>query len=64
MSSDGWTVQGDEQNALNISRRIIRIYNPTSFDDYNVTKVVENLEFIANDTREIRNVVSANPFRQ
>lgn len=64
VSSDGWTVQGDEQNALNISRRIIRIYNPTSFDDYNVTKVVENLEFIANDTREIRNVVSANPFRQ
>lgn len=34
VSSDGWTVQGDEQNALNISRRIIRIYNPTSFDDY------------------------------
>lgn len=30
--------------------------------DYNVTKVVEDLEFIDNDTREISNV-SENPFR-
>lgn len=53
--------QGDEEETLNILRRIYKINNPRSETDYNVTKVVEDLEFIDNDTREISNV-SKNPF--
>lgn len=53
--------QGNEEETLNILRRIYKINNPRSEADYNVTKVVEDLEFIDNDTREISNV-SKNPF--
>lgn len=54
--------QGDEKETLNILRRIYKINNPNNaIADYNVTKVVEDLEFIDNDTKEITNV-SENPF--
>jgi hypothetical protein len=53
--------QGDEEGALNILRRIYKLNNPKSQVEYNVTKVVEYLEFIDNDSGEITNV-SENPF--
>lgn len=53
--------QGNEEETLNILRKIYKINNPNSEADYNVTKVVEDLEFIDNDSREITNV-SENPF--
>lgn len=53
--------QGNEEETLNILRKIYKINNPKSEADYNVTKVVEDLEFIDNDSREITNV-SKNPF--
>jgi hypothetical protein len=46
---------------LNILRKIYQLNNPKSDVEYNVTKVVEDLEFIDNDSREITNV-SENPF--
>lgn len=55
--------QGNEEETLNILRRIYRINNPKSEVEYNVTKVVEDLEFIDNDPGEITNV-SKNPFVQ
>lgn len=55
--------QGNEQETLNILRRIYRINNPKSKVEYNVTKVVEDLEFIDNEPGEITNV-SQNPFVQ
>lgn len=55
--------QGNEEETLNILRRIYRINNPKSEVEYNVTKVVEDLEFIDNDPGEITNV-SQNPFVQ
>ncbi|CRK86302.1 CLUMA_CG000146, isoform A [Clunio marinus] len=53
--------KGDEEETLNILKRIYKINNPKSTSDYNVTRVVEDLEFIENDSKEIRNV-SKNPF--
>lgn len=53
--------QGNEEETLYILRKIYKINNPKSEADYNVTKVVEDLEFIDNDSREITNV-SKNPF--
>lgn len=55
------SLQGDEQETLNILRKIYKLNNPKSDVEYNVTKVVEDLEFIDNDSREITNV-SENPF--
>lgn len=48
---------------MNILRKIYKINNPkdAATNDYKVTKVVEDFEFIDNDSREIRNV-SENPF--
>lgn len=53
--------QGNEEETLNILRKIYKINNPKSEVEYNVTKVVEDLEFIDNDSRELNNV-SENPF--
>lgn len=54
--------QGNEEETLNILRRIYRINNPTRrAEDYNVTRVVEDSEFVDNDSRELCNV-SKNPF--
>lgn len=55
------SLQGNEEETLNILRKIYKINNPKSDSDYNVTKVVEDFEFIDNDSREITNV-SENPF--
>lgn len=52
--------QGDEEETLNILKKIHKINNPKDAAGYNVTKVVEDLEFIDNDSREISNV-SENP---
>lgn len=49
--------QGDEAETLNILRHIHRINNPKDAAGYNVTKVVEDVEFIDDsDTREMSNV--------
>lgn len=53
--------QGNEEETLNILKKIYKINNPKSEADYSVTKVIEDLEFIDNDSREITNV-SKNPF--
>ncbi|KAG5675350.1 hypothetical protein PVAND_005259 [Polypedilum vanderplanki] len=52
--------KGDEEATLNILKKIHRINNPKDVVGYNVTKVVEDVEFIDNDSREINNV-SENP---
>jgi hypothetical protein len=53
--------QGREAETLNILKRIHRINNPESENEFSVTKVVEDLEFIGSDAREITDV-SRNPF--
>lgn len=52
--------QGDEEETLNILRKIHKINNPTDTEGYNVTKVIEDVEFLDNPAREMRNV-SENP---
>lgn len=46
---------------MNILRTIHKINNPKDVAGYGVTKVVEDLEFIDNDSRDVLNV-SENPF--
>lgn len=55
-------LQGDEEETLNILRKIHKINNPKDIGGgYGVLKVVEDLEFIDNDSRVLLNV-SENPF--
>ena len=46
---------------MNILRKIHKINNPKDTEGYNVTKVMEDVEFIDSPTREMKNV-SENPF--
>lgn len=54
-------LQGDEEETLNILREIHKINNPKDVTGYGVTKVVEDLEFIDNESQDVLNV-SENPF--
>lgn len=54
-------LQGNEEKTLNILQKIHKINNPKDVAGYGVTKVVEDSEFIDNDSRDILNV-SENPF--